>query len=121
MRAIRFLFVVFVAACAGHHDAAEFDLEKISEISEVLLEFTTEHGQVEVQWWPKEIAELKPKEIRSTEEGIYIELRSFFGEESGLFIPASKTGLDQTDPSVDSTDPSYRPLYNNIYSYHIKG
>jgi len=101
----------------GHYDVNDFDLVKIKNGTSQLADLQAKIGRIEKQWWPPEITELNPDSVTKTENGIYIELDSFFVEKSGLFIPASGINID---PGAHQ-DPSYKLLDQGIYSYHATG
>jgi hypothetical protein len=67
--------------------------------------------------WPAEIQAIKPRAVRVTAEGMYVVTSSWFVQEAGLFVPR--------DPGVFSpalgSDPEYRRLYGNVFSYRIRG
>jgi hypothetical protein len=67
--------------------------------------------------WPAEIQSIKPKAVRIASDGLYLVTSSWFVEESGLFVPR--------DPSVfspvEGSDPEYRRLHGNVFSYRIRG
>lgn len=111
------LLLFILGACTSHYDADDFDLVKLSSTVPQLFNFPTNGSRIEKKWWPSEIAELNPKSVRKSEQGIYIELNSFFVEQSGLFIPTPGTKVERGKPQ----EPFYRLLGNGIYSYHVTG
>jgi hypothetical protein len=62
------------------------------------------------------VAQLNPERVRAAPEGLYIVLSSTGVEERGLFLPraAGFTGSA-------GTDPSYTPIGQGVFSYHVKG
>jgi len=117
MKAFLLLMAIAFTGCIDHHSTNEFDIQKISLAATELIELNLSNGPIEAQWWPVSIVALKPTAARKTQQGIYIQLRSFLSEESGLFFPAytDQFGLEVTN------DPSFSRLSQSIYSYHIKG
>jgi hypothetical protein len=67
--------------------------------------------------WPKSIAALRPLSVGVRLDGIYIEMRQFFVEESGYFVLSKESHFD---PSRRG-DPSYKPLGDGVWWYHISG
>jgi len=116
---IPIITILSLCACtgSGHYDADDFDLVKLSSAVVQLFNIQTNRSRIEKKWWPSEIAELNPESVRKSEQGIYIELNSFFVEESGLFIPAPGTRVE----TGTHKEPYYRLLGNGIYSYHVTG
>jgi hypothetical protein len=68
--------------------------------------------------WPPELRRLGPtKEIRVTNQGVFIPFGSSFVEEWGLFVlPKGSSFRPQ-----EGTDPSFRWIRGRIYRYDIKG
>lgn len=67
--------------------------------------------------WPDAISKLSPKSVRVTKNGVYVELRSFFVTQEGLFLLPTDSSFQ---PQVRG-DPSYRQLRQRVYWYEIKG
>jgi hypothetical protein len=113
------LIILMLFACTGtgHYDADKFDLINLKIAVEQLFELPADGDDIEEKWWPSAIAELKPKSVRKNENGIYIELDSFYVEKSGLFIPSPGFKVE-TDVHYD---PGYMLLGNGVYSYHATG
>ena len=111
------LLLFILGACTSHYDADDFDLVKLGSSVVQLFNFPTNGSRIEKKWWPPEIAELNPESVRKSEQGIYIELNSFFVEENGLFIPTPGTRIE----TGTHKEPYYRLLGNGIYSYHVTG
>ena len=116
MKLLVLILGFILVACTGHYEGDEFDLAKLKESRVTLFEAIPVDGKISAQWWPAAILNIKPKEIRSEENGIYIVLDSFWAEESGLFIPSVNKKLK---PSVNDNS-AYVLLGYDIYSYHIK-
>ena len=104
-------------SCADHYQAEEFDLVKLKEDSAILFQANSVNGKISAQWWTPDIVKLRPIEIRSEKEGVYIKLDSFFAEESGLFIPVTNAEVKHSVKGKTS----YVLLGHNVYSYYIKG
>ena len=117
MKALLLLLVIAITGCTGHHSSEELDMEKIHYAATELIALNLSNGPIEAQWWPVDIVALKPTAARKTQQGIYIQLRSFFSEESGLFFPAD-VGQFQSEMT---NNPSFNKLSESVYSYHIKG
>ncbi|MEN8174028.1 MAG: hypothetical protein ABFS03_14250 [Chloroflexota bacterium] len=118
MKPAAIILLLFVlGACTNHYDADDFDLVKLNRAVVQLFDLPINGSRIEKKWWPSEIAELNPESVRKNENGIYIELDSFFVEERGLFIPAPGTKVE-TDTHQE---PFYRLIGNGIYSYHVTG
>lgn len=111
-----FALSAFLIACTGHYEHDEFDLVKLKEDSTTLFDAVPIDGKISAQWWPSGIVKLKAKNIRKEQDGIYITLDNFLGEESGLFIPSASGGFIYNP----NNDPNYILLGNGIYSYYIK-
>lgn len=107
------LLSFIIVGCVGHHESSKLDLVAI-EISANKLEHM-KIGLIPESNWPIPIRELSPENIVKKNDGIYISLDSFWVEESGLFIPANGKKITQ------GSDPSYKLLGGNIYSYYIRG
>ena len=116
LTALAFVLLV-LGGCTGHYDADDFDLVQVKRAAEQLADVPAKSNRIEKQFWPPTIAELKPISVRRNDMGIYIELDSFFVEESGLFVPAA--GIEVETGS--QREPYYRLLGHGIYSYHVTG
>jgi len=116
MKLLVLILGFILVACTGHYEGDEFDLAKLKESRVTLFEAIPVDGKISAQWWPAAILNIKPKEIRSEENGIYIVLDSFWAEESGLFIPSVNKKFK---PGVNDNS-IYVLLDYDIYSYHIK-
>jgi len=117
MKALLLLLMVATAGCTGHHNSEDFDIEKINYAASKMIALNLSNGAIEAQWWPVDIVVLKPTAATKTQQGIYIQLQSFFSQESGLFFPTD-AGRFQ---SQMTNDPSFNKLSESVYSYHIKG
>jgi hypothetical protein len=71
----------------------------------------------EFQLNSKEIAELNPERVYLTNLGLYIQLDSFFVEESGLFTPIRRMESSELKGSYLR----YTRLSGNVFSYVISG
>lgn len=72
-------------------------------------------GVIERNRWPEPSAKFNPKDITIRSDGAYIKLWEFFVEESGIFCAYSE------GPFKEGTDPSYRKIEENIYTYVVVG
>ena len=113
------LIILMLSACTGtgHYDAEKFDLINLKIAVEQLFELQVDGNNIEEKWWPPAIVELKPESVRRNENGIYIELDSFYVERSGLFIPSPGVQVE----TGGHYDPGYKLLGNGVYSYHATG
>lgn len=116
MKLLVLMLSVILVACTGHYEHGEFDLVKLKEESATLFEAVPVDGKISAQWWPSGIVKLKAKQIRKEQDGIYMTLDAFLGEESGLFIPSANGAFKYTPKN----GPDYVLLGHGIYSYHIK-
>ena len=114
---IPLLLILYSCTGTGHYDTADFDLVTLNRAVAKLYTLPTSGVQIEEQWWPAEIAGLKPNSVSMSNIGIYIEIDSFFVERSGLFIPPPGSKIE----IGDHYDPSYRLMGNGNYSYHATG
>lgn len=74
-------------------------------------------GEVPETSWPAEVRALRPRSIRVTTEGTFIELNRRFIESEGLFI--LPLGSSFAPPTTD--DPAFRLLRDRVYWFTIKG
>ena len=74
-------------------------------------------GFIDKASWSPAIAALNPKHVWSAPEGLYICTREFFVDQQGFFVP--RPGVVVT-PSPTG-DPSYAPLRDGLFTYHIRG
>ena len=67
--------------------------------------------------WPAGIQAIEPKAVRISSDGLYLVTSSWLVEEAGFFVPR--------DPNVftpgKGSDPEYRKVYGNVFSYRIRG
>ena len=75
------------------------------------------NSQIAPDSWPAEVRRLRPRSVRLTADGMYIELGSRFVASWGLFILRSGSQFQPTH----TTDPSYRLLQGRVYWYEVKG
>jgi hypothetical protein len=76
----------------------------------------TRSGEIPKSKWPSGVAQLDPESVRAAPEGLYVVLSSAGVEEHGLFVPRA-AGL----AGSAGTDPSYTPIGQGVFSYHVKG
>ena len=74
-------------------------------------------GPIDEGQWPVAISKHSPQSVRVTKNGVYVELRSFFVTEEGLFLLPTNSSFN---PAIGG-DPSYRQLRERVYWYEIKG
>jgi hypothetical protein len=116
--ALAILFaVVSLTACTGHHNADDFDLIRIQQAASALLQSSPDDSDLDLSELPEIIKGLNPESVFVHTEGIYIQLDSFFVEESGLFLP--RAGIQRNFDH--RSDPSYKLLGHGVYSYHVTG
>jgi hypothetical protein len=65
--------------------------------------------------WPQPITALHPIEVHLAREGVYIEMRQVFVDESGYFVPREGAKFK---PLV-GRGLSYTPLGNGVWWYHL--
>lgn len=116
MKLLVLILSIVLVACTDHYENDEFDLAKLKESSATLFDAVPVDGKISAQWWPAVVVQLKPKEVRKNEDGIYIVLDAFFSQESGLFVPSANG--DFTGSLKDNSD--YIFLSHGMYSYHVK-
>ncbi|GAB2524221.1 hypothetical protein GCM10027188_28990 [Lysobacter humi (ex Lee et al. 2017)] len=73
-------------------------------------------GDIPQSEWPVAVAQLNPKRVRATPEGLYVVLSSVSVEEHGLFVPRA-AGF----AGAAGMDPSYTAIGQGVFSYHVKG
>lgn len=121
MRFIKLLAIVpLLTGCVKDYSEFQFNSTEVEiAAARVLLshEVNTIVYATQLSNIPKEIAELNPESVYLTDLGLYIQLDSFFVEESGLFIPIRS--MDSSE--LESSDPRYKRLSGNIFSYIISG
>lgn len=66
---------------------------------------------------PSAFLRADPKSMRLTEEGVYLVINSFFGEEDGVFILKKDTSFIP----AQGGDPSYEKVSGRVYTYHLSG
>ena len=67
--------------------------------------------------WPVKVQKLRPRTVRVTSDGLYIERGSRFMESWGILV--LRTG--STFEPAEGNDPSYRLLRGRVYWYEVKG
>ena len=87
----------------------------LAAMSSVLLEHPA--GDIPQSSWPEAVANLKPKRVYRTDEGVYICTYELFIEERGVFIP---------DPASSfmpgrNGDPSYNVVAPGVFTYRSAG
>jgi hypothetical protein len=116
MKALLLILIVAIAGCTGDHSEDQFDLEKVNRAAAELIELNLSNGPVEAQWWSIDLVALRPKAVRKTEQGIFIQLKGMFSAQSGLFIATD----NEQFLSSSSSDPRFKKLTNTLYSYHFE-
>lgn len=116
------LFAVVVLLCGCVQDYAEkqFNFAEIENAAANVLssnQVVTKEYAVHLLKIPVQIEALNPEFVYVTDQGLYIQLDSFFVATSGLFIPNQP--IDNA--LLQSSDPKYTRLSDNVYSYIIKG
>lgn len=115
----KLLYIVFALAsfgCVEHYSMNDFDLYSLTKAKIALSSAATdEFGYIEKENWPDTIKSLDPLSVRKTIDGIYIQLDESWVEESGLFLPFKGVKMN------NNSDPNFKQLDQNVYSYHIKG
>lgn len=115
----RTLLVLVLAAtmavgCTRMPDSTH--LVQLVAAAPALLSQASSDGDIPAEYWPPAVAELSPKRVYSSPDGLYLVLSSSFVEERGLFVPRSAGFAGGT-----GTDPSYTSLGQGAFSYRIKG
>ncbi|WP_394224475.1 hypothetical protein [Alteromonas gracilis] len=121
MRFIKILAIVpLLTGCVKDYSEFQFNSKEIEIAAAHVLsshEVNTIVYGTQLSNIPKEIAELNPESVYLTELGLYIQLDSFFVEESGLFIPIKS--MDSLE--LEGSDPRYTRLSGNVFSYITSG
>jgi len=75
------------------------------------------NGKIPVNTLPLDLASLKPVGAIKRDDGLYLVLKAFFVEESGIFVE----NPDRSTARELHTDPSFVRLGPRVYRYRIKG
>ena len=121
MKFIKIIVLLGVlTGCVNDYSENQFDIVKFESAATKYLSSLEESGSlhgVELSDFPVQIANLSPERVYLTDRGLYIQLDSFFVQESGLFIPN-----EPMDSSLEeSLDPKYTRLSGSVFSYIISG
>ena len=118
MRNFLIAIIPFIlVSCIGNVEGSKYNLASVETEANTLLNNNTEFRILNKNDWPSYLTEIGATSIVVNEEGVYVELHSFFVLESGLFIP--RFGV-QVIKGV-SQDPSYKKISKNVYSYYVQG
>ncbi|RDV23903.1 hypothetical protein DXV75_16820 [Alteromonas aestuariivivens] len=121
MRFIKIIVLLGVlTGCVNDYSENHFDLVEIETAAIKYLSSQEENGSlhgIQLSNFPVQIANLDPERVYLTDQGLYIQLDSFFVQESGLFVPNKP--LDSS--FVESLDPKYTRLSGSVFSYIIRG
>ena len=72
---------------------------------------------IEAKDWPTSIAALDPEAVFVSVDGLYVVTTSFLASQWGVFVP-----WPTKHPSPGSgNDPSYTPIAEGVYTFHISG
>ena len=116
-KTLTLLLIVLLSGCVKHHDLDDFELTDLTTASEELKLITEgSSGVIEISMCPEYFKEINAISIRRDSFGIYINLDTSFVQESGLYIH-----LNGDKPEKSGSDPNYKYLQDNIYSYVING
>jgi hypothetical protein len=107
------IIFVLLVGCSDHIDVGELDIILIESDAVSILDSNV----VDIADLPITLANLKPESVMIRNDGLYIKLSGFFVNEKGLFVPIDRS----TDYSSIGTDPEYKRLSGNVYSYIIRG
>jgi hypothetical protein len=108
--------LLLLASCARVPSLSQSEAQAVGAAAQSLLgESST--TSVASDSWPEAVRALKPKSVRTTPEGLYIETSSSSSEEAGIFVPRNP---DAFHPS-SGTDPEYKLIDGNVFSYRIRG
>lgn len=121
MRSILLIAItLFLTGCVKDYAKTPFNFEDINNAAAKVLsseEVNADGYAVQILIVPEQIEALDPQTVYVTNEGLFIQLDSFFVSESGLFIPNKH--MDSV--LLKSADPKYTRLSENVYSYVISG
>ncbi len=67
--------------------------------------------------WPEPIRGFSPEHVLIEEQGVFIQLDSFFATGEGVFVLFK----GKPEPLERAGDPSFEPMAERIYWYEIKG
>ena len=106
--------IALVVACSGH---TKFSESQSSELLMICKEIQSAEvfGQLSEEMWPESLRHFKARQVSITNYGAYIRLERLFVEESGIFCAFKQR------PYEADGDPSYRPLADGLYTYHVLG
>ena len=114
--AVVFAAYLILAACDRVPDLDAAMIETILVDARLILR-NAPIGRMEQSTWPESFAAISPKSIRVTEQGLYIVTYSFFVEESGFFVARDLAEFEWKERG----DPSFVPLRDELFEYHITG
>ena len=108
-----------LTACSGEQTLDQATLRALVAESSELLKTELAGRDIPENRWPKTIKALKPLSVRQRAEpdGLYINVSTFFVQESGYFVPRDRAFA----PPSDIAEPSLRHLREGVYWYHFAG
>ena len=112
------LILFIVISCTSIPDLSDEQKEKVyGKAVEILSVTPVEELFLSRVTWPKELNFITPKKVYMLDNGLYIQLHSFFVTESGLFVP--RKGIKVTS----GVDPKYLKIspHLELYFYEIEG
>lgn len=105
-----------VASCVGTPSLSKSEAQAVGAAAQSLLSHSST-TTVASNSWPEAIRALKPKSVRATPEGLYIETGSWFTQETGIFVPRNP---DAFHPRSGG-DPEYKLIVGIAFSYRVRG
>lgn len=92
-------------------------VKSLETAAETWWKFKSEIHEIPKSQWPPELAQLRPKSVRVTLEGVYISFESMFVKERGLFILPTGSNFQPQQ----ATDPSFNLIQGRVYRFLISG
>jgi hypothetical protein len=122
LRAVPVMILAIVATSCSNRDAdvaavSRIGPERLVADANSLRSKASGSSSVAQTLWPASIRELGPMNVHTNQEGVFVQLRTRFVEEEGVFL-AFDGAIIQTGPHHD---PSFRLIDKQVYWYKIKG
>ncbi len=114
--ALIILLLFTICSCVEHISKDDLDINAI-EVAALQLHENSFNTELKGNDIPPALSKLEYISISMDKTGVYIKLDEFFVQESGLFIAIGGFKPDLSEGS----DPNFKYLSGNTYSYIIKG
>ena len=110
------LGLLFLCCSACTPQLSDAEAERVAAEGRLVLSDHPKSGHIDSAKLPPTIAATRPKVVYVTVDGLYIQSTKWLTSEWGFYVPRAASFA----PSVGS-DPSYEPIREGLYRYHIAG